>query len=477
MPPDHPASDPLSPHPPGSFRELAHVAVPLILSSGSLSVTNVVDRIFLARFDPDALAAATPAGMLHWTVMSLFLGVALTVNTFVAQYGGAGKPGRAAASVWQGVYVSLAAGLGFAAFVPFAPALFELTGHPPRVRGYEVEYVRVLCYGAVPMVAGFALSGWFSGRGRTRTVMGVNFALAAVNIVLDRVLIFGLGPVPACGVGGAAGATVIAFTVACGLYLALAGGGSREARRRFWSAWRPDGALLGRLLRYGLPTGLHLFADLLAITAFLLLLGRLGSAELQATNIAFNLNTLCFLPVIGLGTAVTTIVGRRVGEGDPDAAAVSVWRAFAAGGAWMLAFAALFTLLPDPLIDPYLGSAGGGRGGDADGVRAATVVLLRFIAVFSLFDAMAVLFGSAVRGAGDTTFPMLWTVATAWLLMVLPTAWVVFGRGGESPGDLNAAWLGCTAYIAACGLGLMARFAGGRWRTMSVLGADADLLE
>ena len=462
-----PASEPLSPHPAGSLRELAHVAVPLILSSGSLSATNVVDRIFLARFDPDALAAVTPAGMLHWTGMSLFLGVALTVNTFVAQYGGAGRLGRAAASVWQGVWVSPGAGAAFAAAVPFAGALFDLAGHPPRVRDYEVEYVRVLCYGAVPMVAGFALSGWFAGRGRTWTVMAVNAVLAAVNVGLDRVLIFGLGPIPAFGVAGAAGATTAAFTVACGLYLLLAGRGSGEERRRFWGAWRPEFPLMGRLLRFGLPTGLHLFADLTAITAFLLLLGRMGSAELQATNIAFNLNSLCFLPVIGLGTAVTTVVGRRVGEGRPDAAAASVWRAFAAGGTWMLCFAALFTLLPDPLIDPYLGRD------DGDGVRAATVTLLRFIAVFSLFDAMAVLFGSAVRGAGDTTFPMVWTLLTAWLLMVLPTAWLIH-RGDD---DLNAAWLGCTAYIAACGLGMLARFVFGPWRTMTVLGPDADVVD
>ena len=105
--------------PAGSVRELLRVALPLVLSSGSLSLMNVIDRVFLTAYSTDALAASTPAGLLHWTAMSLVIGTAGCVTTLVAQYEGAGRKNRAGAAVWQGVWLSLTAGLIFLAVVMF----------------------------------------------------------------------------------------------------------------------------------------------------------------------------------------------------------------------------------------------------------------------------------------------------------------------------------------------------------------------
>src|SRR5262245_24124344 len=93
-------------HSPGGFRELMQVALPLMLSSGTVALMQVTDRVFLTWYRTDALAAALPAGMLHWTVVALLIGTAMYVNTFVAQYDGAGRKDRVVASVWQGLYLS-----------------------------------------------------------------------------------------------------------------------------------------------------------------------------------------------------------------------------------------------------------------------------------------------------------------------------------------------------------------------------------
>ena len=467
------APPPPSKHPAGSLRELLAVAVPLAVSTGSVSVAQVVDRAYLARLDPDALAAVMPAGMLHWALMSPFLGVAMTVNTFVAQGTAAGRRREAAAAVWQGAWVAVAAGACFAALAPLAPSLFALAGHGAAVERYEADYFAVLCLGGLPTVASFALAGWHGGRGRTGVVMAVNLALAVVNVALDRVLIFGLGPVPACGVRGAAAATGLAFAAACGLYLVLL---SREDG--FLSAWRVDRALMRRLLRFGVPTGLHYLADVAALTAFLLLVGRLGAGGLAATSLTFNLNSLCFLPAVGLGSAASILVGHRVGEGRPRLAVRTGWLAAGVGAAGMLASGALFWLFPGPLIALYVGDGGSFTPAEEAALYAVAPTLLKFVAAYSLFDVLAVVLGGAVRGAGDVTFPLVWTTACAWGLMVIPTAAVVWWEpltGGtltEREGVI-AAWACAAAYIAVCGLGMAARFAGGKWQGMTVLGEGA----
>ncbi|NNJ27018.1 MATE family efflux transporter [Alienimonas chondri] len=472
---DVPASPPPSSYPAGSLRELWAVAAPLAISTGSVGVAHVADRVFLARFDPAALAASMPAGMLQWAVLSPFLGVGMTVGTFVAQNAAAGQPSRAATAVWQGVWAAVLAALFFAALAPSAGALFDLAGHGPEVRRAEIAYFQMLCWGAFPTVASFALSGFYAGRGRTSVVMAVNLAAALANIGLDWILIFGarlpwgLGEIPAYGITGAGAATAMSFVVACGLYLlCMTRGAGREIR--IYSHARFDRAMAAKLLKVGLPTGLNMAADVVALTAFLFLVGRLGRNELAATTLAFNLNSLCFLPAIGLGSAATILVGHRVGEGRPDLAVRTGWLATASGAAMMCVSGAIFILFPGPLIELYLGDGDSFTPGETAALWATAPALLKFVAAYSLFDIFAVVFGGAVRGAGDTTFPALWTIFCAWGLMVAPTAWGVLGGGHwEGRDGVFWAWACCTAYIVSGGLGMTARFIGGKWKAMSVL--------
>jgi len=448
----------------GSLRELLSVAVPLVLSSGSLSLMIAIDRLFLTWYSEDALAACTPAAALHWTVMSAFVGTITYVNAFVAQYEGAGRKDRVMASVWQAIFLAVGAGAIFLILVPFTSEIFDLVGHAPPVRRLETQFFRTLCFGAVPMLLNMALGAFYSGRGKTRVVMYVDFILAAVNIGLDPFLIFGIGPFPRLGIVGAALATDIAYTVGVIAYVVLSFRSADCAAYGFWKDVRIDKDLLRRLLRYGLPTGLQMAAELSAFSVFLFLVGRLGTKELAATNLALNINMLSFVPMVGFGTAVMTLVGKRIGEGRPKLAERTTWLAARSVATYMFVFGVLFVAFPETILLPFTGWH---AVSDMASLRDTVVVLLRFVAVYTFFDGMAIVFAFAVRGAGDTRFPFFFTLVASWSIMVLPTYLMIStGHGG-----LFSAWCACAAYICLLGTGFFFRFLQGKWKSMNIIGA------
>jgi multidrug resistance protein, MATE family len=447
----------------GSFRELTSVAVPLVLSSGSLSLMIAIDRLFLTWYSEDALAASTPAAALHWTVMCAFMGTINYANAFVAQYEGAGRKDRVMASVWQAIYLAVVGGAIFLTFLPFTSTVFDWVGHAPAVRGLETQFFKTLCFGAIPMLGTMAMASFYSGRGKTRVVMYVDFLLAAVNIALDPLLIFGLGPFPRLGIVGAALATDTAYTVAVLAYIVLSFRSKDCIAYGFWKHAGLDRELFLRLLRYGVPTGMQMAAELSAFSIFLFLVGRLGTAELAATNLALNVNMLSFVPMLGLGMAVMTLVGRRIGEGRPALAERTVWLAARSVAAYMILFGLLFVAFPDTILLPFVGRH---ANAEMTSIHDQVVVLLRFVAFYTFFDGMSIVFAYAIRGAGDTRFPFVYTLITSWTVMVFPTYYLVTThRGG-----LNAAWCACSAYICMVGTGFFLRFLRGNWKTMNIIG-------
>ena len=447
---------------PGGYREFLALAIPLILSTGAWSIQHFVDRMFLSWHSPEAIAASVPAGIMNFTFLSLFLGTASYVNTFVAQYHGAGRRDRIGASVWQGIYFSLIAAAAMALLSLAGPLIFNLAGHEARVKALEEEYFQILCFGAFFPVASSALSGFFSGRGKVWTVMWVNFLATGVNIFFDYGLIFGHFGLPALGIRGAALATVLSGVVSAAIFFFLF---QKPVCRKEFATWRArhfDRPLFHRLLYFGFPNGVQFFLDMLGFALFILLVGRFGTIALAATNIAFNINTLAFMPMIGSGIAVSILVGQRLGENRPDLAERSVWSAAHITFLYMSTVALAYVTVPDLFLRPF------GHGGNTEvfaQIRAYGVVLLRFVAFYSLFDAMNIVFANAIKGAGDTRFVMKVAVLLSWLVMVIPTylASVVFHW------TLFVAWGFATAYIVLLGFIFLFRFLSGKWKSMRVI--------
>ena len=425
---------------------------------------NFVDRLFLCRYSIDAMAASLPAGMLHFSLLCFPLGVAAYVNTFVAQYQGAGRPGRIGVAVWQGVWIGVITIPVFLATIPLAPAVFRFAGHTPDVAALEATYYQVLAFGAGGNVIAAALSSFFTGRGETRVVMVVSCATSLLNVVLDYAWIFGRFGFPAMGIAGAGIATAVSQWCGAVLYWRLMERAEYREVYQLRTGRRFDRTLFARLLRYGGPNGLQMLIEVFGFTLFLLLVGRLGGGAMAATTLAFNVNSVAFVPMLGMGVAVATIVGHQLGRDRPNMAARATWTALWMAMAYMGGFAVLYVVVPDLFL---IGHAAWVAPEQFAALRDQTVVLLRFVAAYCLFDALNLTFVSAIKGAGDTRFVLLANLVltpTPVLAAWAGIAWFDWG--------LIWCWVVLTGWVVALGLTFMTRFLQGRWRTMRVIEPD-----
>jgi MATE family multidrug resistance protein len=239
----------------------------------------------------------------------------------------------------------------------------------------------------------------------------------------------------------------------------------RKYRAEFQTltGWRPDRDLFRRLMKYGGPAGIQVFLDVLVFNFFVQLVGRLGEAATGATTLTVRLNMVAFLPMMGLGQAVSILVGQRLGADRPDLAERSAYTGLKWSFGYMCGVAAVYLLMPGLLVSVFEG--------DRDpasfaAVAAIVPTLLAYVAVYSVADSVNLTFSFALRGAGDTRFVSMLTFALAWPIMVLPTYLVV-----RTGGSVYTAWLFATAYILAMAACFFWRFRTGKWKSMRVIEA------
>jgi MATE family multidrug resistance protein len=417
--------------------------------------------MFLVWHSPESLAAAMPAGMVNYAILSIFIATAGYVSTFVAQYHGSGQDGKVGGVLWQSVPIALFAGLVNLALIPAAPVFFRWVGHVPAVQAEEVTLFRILCVGAFPVVMASAFSGVLSGLGHTRPVMVVTLAATGINILLDYLLIFGHAGFPEMGIAGAGWASVTSGCVQLVAYAVLIFGG--RYRRPYGTLnWRPDRKAFSALLRFGLPSGVQFFIDMVGFTGFILLVGRLGRNELAATNLAFNVNTIAFMPMIGIGITVSVLVGQALGRNDPALARASVRSAFDMTVLYMGSIAALFFLVPRVFLLPF---AAASDPASFPAIADLTVALLRFVAVYTLFDGCNIIFASAIKGAGDTRFVMWMLLCMAVGVLVIPC----YAALTWFSANVFVCWAIASLYITCLGIAFFLRYRQGKWESMRVI--------
>ncbi len=455
------------PFKPGGFREFVYVALPLIISKASITVMNFVDRLFLSWSSTEEIAAAVPAGTLFFTLIAIFFGTSEYTNTFVAQYYGANRPKGIASSVWQGIYFSLISSVICFVMLPVGWFIFDLAGHDPKVAALEKMYFSWLMVCAPFIIINHALSGFYSGRGKTQVIMTLNVLAHLLNGFLDYALIFGKWGMPELGLKGAAIATVIAQVLLTVIYFCLILGPTNHQRYGTRTATQFRWPLLKKLIRYGSPVGIQFTLDIGSFAAFSLMIGSLGNVELAASNIVMAINMLAFFPMIGAEVATCALVGQYIGRGDKKTAEKCAYTAWLSVEGYMIFFALIYVIFPEQLMLLFQGDY------NNPNIPFEKIVdygstLLWLVAIYQISDGMILTFSGALRGAGDTFYAMWVSVIFAWCFFV-PGAWIILHI---IDWGIYAAWGWTTLYLTIVGLLLFLRFRSGKWKNIDLIGDD-----
>jgi MATE family multidrug resistance protein len=454
---------------PGGGAELTRLALPLVLSSSFWTLQITIDRMLLTRLSPEAISASVPGVLLFWTPLILLQYTSNFATTFVAQYLGAGRKQRIGPAVWQSIYFSLLGGVAFQGLQFLAPMLVRWGGHAAVVQEMELTYFQCLCFAALPILVTASVSSFFAGRGSSWTVLLIDAVGLGTNALLAYAWIFGNWGFPALGIAGAGWATVAGSSASALLGLALMFRPRYQMEFATLSGWRFEAALFRRLLRYGLPNGGQWALDALSFTVFMFLVGKLGKSELAATNVAFTINLVAIMPMLGMGQAVGILVGQRLGQDRPEIAERTTWTAFRITWIFMTGVAVLYLLVPELFLWLFNNDT---APEEWAGVARLVPILLRFVAVYSLFDSVNLIFSFALRGAGDTRFVTVVSLVMSWPLMVVPT-WVAW----RYDWGLYWPWAFASTYIIFLAVVFLLRFRTGKWKSMRVIESVAIIEE
>lgn len=446
------------------YREVVRVCLPLVMSMSATTIMEFTDRAFLSNYSIEAISAVAPAGVTAYLFMAFFGGIAGYTQVFIAQYHGAGRIDRIGAALWQGIIFSILSGLIFWLLSLYAAKpIFSLAGHSAEVRRLEELYFSILCRGAVLHVAMNCLSSFFSGRGITRPVMIFHFIGMLINIPLDYALIFGKWGLPELGVKGAAYATVTAWfsiTILLAFFIF-----TRENIRKYklFETFSFDWDLFRRLMKYGIPGSLQFTLDILAFTIFLLLVGRIGTLDLAATNIVISINSVAFMPSMGVSMGISALVGQALGKGKPGYARYITWSSIHLLVTYIVFIDILFIFFPAQVLSLFIPD--GQSPQQYAEIVAIGTSLLRIVSAYLLLDALYMAFSGVLKGAGDTRF-IMWCIGSASLVfMILPVylgiTYFCF--------TIEQAWYCVLVFIGALFIIVTFRYRQGKWEKMLVI--------
>ena len=391
-------------------KAVATLAFPFMLNSAVQAVLNATDTWFIGRLSP---AATSAIGAVYWPILVcvlLFGGVALTVQTLVAQAYGGHRYTRASQATWTALWASLLTAPLFVCLSLTGSWLFAPFGIAPDTLRLALEYWFPRMLGAPFGIALWSLLGFFNGIGRPTVALRIAAGVASINALFNQLFMFNLG----LGVAGSAWATNAAQLLGVGAALIWFLGPGTRARFKTHLTTRFHGGTLWRQLQLGFPMGVLIAADILGFALFQLMQVRLGTIDGASTQIVMMLTSFCYMPAVGIAMAGTTLVGQAIGARRRD------W-AFKVGNGivlitvlYMGAIGVLLAAL-GPWLLPFFTNAADPQAG---AVVKRGCVLLWIAAGYQLFDGLNISSSAILRGAGDVRLPALMVLTLSWLLFV-----------------------------------------------------------
>ena len=435
-------------------RAVLLLAVPMVLEMAGESVFAVVDALFVARLGSNALAAVGLTESVLEIVYALAVGLSMSTTALVARRIGEKDERSAARTAVQAIIVGIVVSVVFGiAGLIWAPDLLRLMGASEEMVAVGSTYTRIMYGGMMVIMLLFLNNAIYRGAGDAAMAMRSVWLANGINILLDPLLIFGIGPFPELGLAGAAVATTIGRGT--GVVFQLRGM-SRGARLRVQrSDLRLDIPLIRRLLRVSAGGVGQMLVAMASYVGLIRILATFGAAVLAGYVIAVRLVIFVLLPAWGVANAAATLVGQNLGAGKPDRAERAVW----VTGGWNMVFMAIITVVFVVFAEQIIGVFTPDPETRAIGTRA-----LRIISYGYVFYAWGMVVLQAFNGAGDTATPTWINFIIFWVYQ-LPVAWLLSKTMGV--GFEGVFWAIATAYSMSALVGLWL-FRRGGWKRKQV---------
>lgn len=436
-------------------RAIVLLSIPLILEMLMESLFSLVDVFFVARVGTDAVATVGITEAVITLIYSVGIGFGAAITAMVSRRIGEKNPDAAARATAQAIWLGLGASvlIGIAGWFG-AESLLITMGASEGVLETGLGYTRVLLASSGIIIFLFMLNGVLRGAGEAALSMRVLWLANGINIVLDPILIFGLGSIPAFGVEGAAYATVVgrSIGVAYQVHLLCNGRSKVQLRLRHFM-WQP--IIMRRLV--GLSAG-GMGQYLIASASWIFLMRIIavfGSDVVAGYTIAIRLLIFTLLPSWGLANAAATLVGQNLGAGKPERAEQSVYQTARYNVIFLLSVSVLYFLAAPMLLGFF---------SEVPEVVQAGVLSLRIICSGYLFFAYGMVLGQAFNGAGDTRTPTIANFVCFWLIEI-PLGYFLAVTLGFGPAGVYTAVAISESLLALIFYVLFRR---GRWKLVEV---------
>lgn len=436
-------------------RAIILLAVPMVLEMAMESIFVLVDIFWVSRLGDAAMAGVALTESLLTVVYTLAMGLSIGATAMVARRIGERDPDGAADATVQTVLMGMFVGAVIGVIgVIFAPDLLRLMGADDLVVATGTPFARVMLGGNAAIMLLFLQNAAFRGAGDATTAMRVLWFANALNLVLDPLLIFGIGPFPDLGVTGAAVATTTGrgLAVIVQMWVLLRMGNRLRVRRQHL---RVVPAVMARLVRLSATGTFQTFIGTASWVGLVRITASFGAEALAGYVIAMRIVIFALLPAWGLANAASTMVGQGLGAGDPERAERSVWMA-AKMNLWFLGSVGIAFMLFAPQIVSIFG-------GTAE-TAAYAISGLRIVSAGFFFYAYGMVLTAAFNGAGAVWTPTIINIFCFWLWEI-PLGWVLAMVFDFGPNGIFTAIMVAFSTLAVVS-GLL--FRKGKWKEASV---------
>lgn len=454
----------------GGYREVIRIAMPLILGMASYTIMQFCDRIFLSRYSSVAIQAAMPAGILAHTFVCFFQTLAGYAGTFTAHYHGAGATVHGIQASVQGLWLSLLSYPLTLLCIPLGCYFMTISGHSPEVLAAEKTYFTIMMFGGLMAPLNAAAGGYFIGIGRTHVNFIGNLIGCTLNVFLNYAMIFGHWGFPEMGIAGAAYSTLISgfFCFFIQFFAIFFQTEVKDALRKVGlRLLKVEWRLMGRIFRFGSLSGFELLMELGSYALFMLLVGRMGDLALASSNIAFSINNLAFSPLLGFGMATSTVVSQCMGAKKTKEAERGGYTGLKLGLFYMALIGLTFILFPHQyfaLFQPKNAVF------SLEELYETGRVMMYLMAAWGLLDTISIIIGSALKGAGDTKFVMIYLTSVGWGIW-LPISFILIWLGA----GIIVLWVWMATFIGLLSIGYLVRWRRGKWKTIQLVASDPQM--